>query len=232
MQPVVIPDTPSSPTEVLPTATMPPDVLIEQVMSYRRGQVRRREFRPLGLVEKVMIEASGVARVGGDNPLTRTRKMPPSLDWMKTGPLLGITPDGMDYLICTPMHHPPDIPDPDWEVPYPPKRWENGLPVPEPPPLLRQNLEDRAAGVFVEKRRASEGRIWSRLRGWCRPEEIFWFVFQPIHQVLLIMHDRSGMAVIECSADAAGRHTALVFSPKYQEGHLLFGRQRVEIYRA
>lgn len=230
MSSLATPNSPATPTEVLPAASMPPDVRLEPLMAYRRAQVRRREFRPLGIVEKVMLEASGVARVGGENPLTRTKKMSASLDWYKQGPLLGVSADGLEYLICSPMQPPPDIPDPEWTVPYPPTRWENGLPVPEPPPMIHQCLEDRAAGVFLEKRNAGES-LWGRARGWWKPEEIPWFVFQPVHQVLLLLNDRTGLAVIECTADAAGRHTALIYSPRRQEGHLVFGWQSLEFYR-
>ena len=217
---------------ILPTWSMPPDVDIHALLEYRAGQARRREWKPLGILEKVMLEASGIYDVSDANPLSHNLHQSANFDYYKTGPLVGITADGQDLLIVTPMAHPPDLPDPSWRPSYPPKEFINGIPVPEVPPRIPQRLRDRAAGILPAE---SNARGWKRLLPWQRPAESesdFWFVCQPVHQVLLLLSDRTGLGMVECSADIRGRHTALLYNPHRQEGHLIFGAKTLELYRA
>jgi hypothetical protein len=222
-----------SPTEVVsesPLVEIPFDLNVEQLLEYRRGQARRREYEPIGILEKVQLEASAVANTSPDNPLMYRKDLSASLDWMKTGPLVARTRDTLDFLIIGQMPHPPDLPDPSWRPEFPPKRHIGGIPVPEDPPLIRQSLTDRCTGCFVERRRRGSGML-NRIRTWWAPDEASWFVFQPVTQILLLLADRTGMGVIACGADLHGRHTALLYNAKEQEGHILFGEKRLEFYR-
>lgn len=227
---------PERASDVLPVTAIPPELNVYGLMDYRRGQVRRREYRPLGLLEKIMFEKSAVADATDANPLAHARDLVSSdalpalavsLDWYKQGPLLGITPDGTDILICSRMIHPPDLPDPNWIPPYPPTEFRaDGQPVPPKPPRIQQRMRDRASGILPPL-------MPSKIYRFEYPGDgDFWFVCQPVHQVLIILADRTGLAVIECEADATGRHAAFLFNPAREEGHLLFGAKRVEFFRA
>lgn len=224
----VNPERPSS--ELLITNAMPADPNVYALIDYRRGQVRRREYRPLGMLEKVMLEKSAVADVGVANPLTHGGGPALSIDYYKTGPLVGITADEQDVLICARMPHPPDLPDPNWRPAYPPTQFKDGIPVPETPPKIEQRLRDRASGVLPAE--PPRSRVWLFGRKPDSETSDFWFVFQPVHQVLLILADRTGLAMIECASDANGRHTALLYNPAREEGHLIFGTRRLEFFRA
>lgn len=223
-------------SDLVIAGALPPDLNVYGLIDYRRGQVRRREYKPLGILEKIMLERSAVADVSDDNPLVRAQgdfskeAMPSlavSIDYYKQGPLVGITPDGADVLICSRMIHPPDLPDPNWVPAYPPTEFRevNGqrMPVPPKPPRIQQRMRDRASGVLPD--RAAE-LVHDNT------SSNFWFVCQPVHQVLIILADRTGLAVIECEADATGRHAAFLYNPAREEGHLLFGAKRVEFFRA
>ncbi len=218
------PERPSS--DVVLAQVLPPDSNALTLIDWRRGQVRRREYRALGLIEKIMLEKSAPALVGDDNPLVRLRAetsleslpaLAVSIDYYKQGPLAAIgTLTSEDIFICSKMVHPPDLPDPDWTPPYPPTEFnEEGFPIPPKPPRLPQRMRDRASGI---------------MKGETEDENDFWFVCQPVHQVLLILADKSGLGMIECQADATGRHTAFLWNPAREEGHLLYGAKRVEFY--
>jgi hypothetical protein len=126
------------------------------------------------------------------------------------------------------MSHPPDLPDPDWKPAYPPKV-HDGLPVLEAPPMVPQRLRDRASGILPSERDSAWRRWFARNQA-PAPDDDFWFVFQPVTQLLVILPN--GLAVVECSADAKGRHTALLYNPVRSEGHVLYGSTRVELFRA
>ena len=220
---------------ILPAAMLPPEVNIHALIDYRREQVQRRQYKPLGIVEKICFEKSAVADVGAENPLThgKTFRNVAALDWYKTGPLCGVSLDEKqpDVLICSAMAHPPEIPDPDWVQPYPPKGMDaNGFPILEKPPRIAQRLRDYSSGVLPAK----SNRTWSPFLWFAgrsvNSESDFWFVIQPVLQVLIILADRAGLGMIECSADPRGRHTAFLYNAQRQEGHLLFGSMRVELY--
>jgi hypothetical protein len=185
---------------------------IQQLIEFRRGQVRRKEFSPLGKLERIQFEKSSVAELRA-NPLT-AKKQTVHLDWYNKGPMIALTPDHQDLLFCAPAEHPPALPDPT----FVPKQLvdSHGSLLPDwkkrmNRPTIEQRLRDRASGIL-------------RLK-----EE--WLVFQPVHQILLIVPGSGGGWVsIDCKHDDSGRHTTLIMReahPNLFEAHILFGRHEI-----
>lgn len=195
---------------IAPAIAMP-SLDLEALISFRRDCVRDRKFAPLGLLEKVMLEKSAVAVTTG-NPLAQRKDMSASIQFMKQGPLLGLSPDGQDILVCTPMKPPPNLPDPSW-VPKPiyyKQGTRAGFLKPQKPRMIKQLLEHRATCVLKGK------------------DGTEWIVFQPVHQLLILRQDRTGMDIVQCGADRTGKHTALLYNPETLEAHFLFGMLRID----
>lgn len=195
-----------------PAIRVQPEFDALEMIEVQRRQIRRREFRPLGKLEKIMLGENAVPRPEPDNPLVR-RGFPVaiSLDWRNKGPLIGLSQDEQDVLIVGQMIHPPDYPDPHWKQ-GPPKKFVNGFPVPETPRMVPQRLRDRCYGSTLDKDRK------------------VWLIFQPITQILFLLQERTGMGIIRCEADYSGRHATLLYNRKLQEGHLLFGSKEFNRY--
>lgn len=188
---------------------------IESLIEMQRASVRRREYTPLGTLEKIMFEASKEIPLGG-NSLAKNPHQSCSLDWYGKGPLLAFSNQG-ELLIVGLLPKPPAIPQPGW---LPPPDWAVGArkvggqwPLPPKPPKVEQLLRDRASGILPGKNGDK------------------WLVFQPVHQILLVLQDRSGWGDVKCHADPSGRHVALLYNPKTQEGHFLFGVLKVDYCR-
>lgn len=183
------------------------------LIDFQRGQIRRREYRPLGKLEKIMLGDGAVPHADENSELARLKRhLAVSLDWMNTGPQIGLSRDEQDILVTTGMLHPPDLPDPEWKQPPGPASIENGIPIPHLPPRIPQRLRDR-----MYAKTEIDGRVW--------------LVFQPVTQILFIRHDRKGLGIVNYSADFTGRHGALVYCPELEEGHLVFGRHLIELYQ-
>ena len=187
------------------------------MLKRQRDRVRRREFEPLGLLELVQLEPSGIANTEfwkrmkskrGSISSVTDHRMTAGLDWYKTGPLVGLS--GQELLVCAPMPPPPRIPDPGWGGPKPIYD-ARGIVVRQRVPSIAQDLRNFCSGEFH-----AEGHRW--------------LVFQPVHQILLIDHRRRGFLHVNTKADGHGRHTCLLYNQRLQEGHFLFGHLEVETY--
>jgi hypothetical protein len=185
------------------------------MVEIQRGMVRRREFRPLGRLEKITLGENAVPHADTSNPLWKSRVQEVSLDWQNKGPLIGVANNSDDILICSPMIHPPDLPDPTWTQPRDsagriiPAGMQDGFPVPQVPPRIPQRLRDR-----------------------CYGQRDGWLIFQPLSQALFILHDRTGLGLIKFSADYQGNHAVLLYDPKREEGHIVFGLKQIDELRS
>lgn len=108
---------------------------IDDVLKIQRDRVRRGEFRPLGTAQIIVIEAAKGAMV----PQREAQTAGVRLDFMGKGPLLGLSYDQKDLLICSPIFRLPDIPDPAW---VPKKAGKKA-------PMIAQKLVDRASGILT-----------------------------------------------------------------------------------
>jgi hypothetical protein len=218
---------------VLVTGALPPDVNVHALMEYRLGLVRRREFKPLGVLEKFLFEAPGIGNTDArTNPLLAERGLA-AIDWRGTGPLVGMSLDRrgemQDALICSPVLHPPELPEPGWKPDprAPAAKFVNGIPIPPEAPTVPQRIRDRAAGILP-----AETTRWRRWFGAQRvpSESDFYFVVGPVTQIVLIPADKSGIVDLFCSADSHGRHTTFLYNPHRAEGHFIFGSLDVQTF--
>lgn len=203
----------------------------------QRKIVRDGQYTPLGQLERIQIEASGIPmelimtdgrRV--PNPLAMMQNRSASIDWMKHGPLIGVSLDSRDLVIIPPILRPPDLPDPNFEHPATYDKDGNYLPDVIKPgdahiPRVSQELAWFTSGVVklgVEE----------------------WMVFQPIHQIALIGRSSNGPAadlwrqgalavgtpkgfmIADWTADEYGYHCMLLYNPNRQQAHILGGLWR------
>ena len=200
-----------------------------EMAEYQRGQIRRKEYRPLGRLERIELGEGCLPNTAPDNPIvgrwTATHKpMAPALDWLNHGPMLALSNDEQDILVTTHMVHPPPLVDPDWKRKIPtPLKTVNGIPLLDKPTTIEQSLLHRCwvgpGGSWVRK-----AKKWVPTGEWYLPgtdgEE--WMLFQPISQILIFMLS-GGWGIVNCRADGNGRHTVLLYDRKREEGHILFG---------
>ena len=203
-----------------PLISVAPNIDALDLIEFRRGQVRRKEYKPLGRLLRIMFERSDLERPPDTSPEEQRALMQLiMLDWLKDGPLIGISNDGQDYLVCSAMIYPPDLPDPTWVQPRTPHHYEQGMPIPHIPPRVPQRLRDRTRTVC----RGRDGENW--------------LVVQPLTHILLVVAGGLGEIRYVSKAtgthyvDACGRHAALLFDPARQEGHILFGRGEWDVLR-
>lgn len=205
----------------------------------QRQIVRDGQYTPIGQLERIQIEGSGIplkvvqmdtetsqARQI-DNPLTRSKTLSASLDWMKYGPLVGVSTDGKELVVVPPVLHPPPIPDPDWE--HPPLHDKDGK-------YLKGIIKEGDAHIpRIEQTLAF--RAW----GSCTIGIDKWMVFQPIHQMMLLGRSSNGPAaelwrrgqgavggptgflIADWYPDALGYSCMLLFSVERRQAHILGG---------
>jgi len=219
---------------VVTAGCLPPEVNIHALMEYRRGQVRRREYKPLGILEKLFIDPAGIANMNGRTNLLAARRGAAMIEWRGLGPLVGMTEDAhgnfLDTLICSAMQHPPDLPEDGWKPnPRAPLRYVNGIPTGPDVPMEPQRLRDRAAGILPAAK--DKWFRWARGKA-AKAEDDFYFVIGPLTQVVLLATDQSGVMDLHCSADGNGRHTMLLYNPHREEGHILFGQIDCQTFAA
>ena len=196
----------------MPRISVAPNIDPLDLIEFRRGQVRRKEYRPLGRLLKLFFERNDLERAIDSTPAEQRHLLQMvSLDWLKDGPLVGVSKDSQDLLICTAMLHPPDLPDPAWIPSNTPVTTKDGIPIFADPPRVAQRLRDRTRSV-------TSGRDGEK-----------WVVLQPITQILLNVP--GGLGQVKFRADFTGRHTTLLFDPRREEGHLLFGRWDMDVLR-
>ena len=207
-----------------------------EMIDFQRGQIRRREYIPLGRLERIDLGEGCLPNTAPDNPMVGrwnadNKPMAPALDWLNHGPMLALSQDEQDILVCTHMVHPPPLLDPNWKRKIDiPLKMVNQIPVLEKPATIEQSLLHRCwvgpGGRWIQK-----GKKWVPSGEWFLPgtdgEE--WMLFQPVSQILLFLV-QGGWGIINCRADehgpgGRGRHTVLLYDRKREEGHILFGRK-------
>ena len=207
-----------------------------EMIDHQRRQIRWREYTPLGRLERIDLGDGCLPNTAPDNPLigrwtAREHPTAPALDWLNHGPMLALSKDQQDILVCSPMVHPPPLVDPDWKRKLPtPLKIVDGIPLLDQPATIEQSLLHRCwvgpGGRWVKK-----GKKWTPQGEWYLPgtdgEE--WMLFQPISQILIFMIG-GGWGIVNCRADGAGRHTVLLYDRKREEGHIVFGKKDFKTY--
>lgn len=214
-----------------------------EMIEYQRGQIRRKEYTPLGRLERIDLGEGCLPNTAPDNPLVGRwtadgHPAAPALDWLNHGPLLALSKDDQDILVCTHAVHPPPLVDPDWKrkAQVRPLEYVGQIPILEKPAMIEQSLLHRCwigpGGRWLQK-----GKKWLPTGEWFLPgtdgEE--WMLFQPVSQILLFLIN-GGWGIVNCRADGNGRHTVFLYDRKREEGHILFGRkefnQHFEVLRS
>lgn len=179
---------------------------LDTLIALHRGQIRRKEYTPLGQLTRLMLEPATPAL---PDPSKLNQIQSVLLDWYrKKGPQLAIAQDSFEILIVTPMIAAPPIPEPSWG--HSGKRNGDGHLQFEAAPMIEQNMLERATGVMESK----EGD---------------WLVFQPILQLEFRAFGKASWGIAQCFADSEGKHTALIYK-RTGEAHFLFGRKEIRIY--
>ncbi len=174
----------------------PDSLSLDARLERQLHRARRQEYETLGTLEVVMVEASGVVRTNG-NPLIE-QKRSASIDWYSTGPLVGISLDHQELIICPPVKPPPTVPDPR----FLPGKYDDEA------PHVGQDLRNVAAGELKSADGLSD-----------------FLIFQPVHQLLLISRQESckGFISVRFEADHVGRHCCMLYSAALRRAHLLYG---------
>lgn len=213
---------------VLTPAALPISPL--DFIDYQRRQIRQRDFTPLGRLARIDLGENCIPNTAPDNPLvgnwtTGNKPMAPALDWFNKGPMLAVSRDEQDVIVCTRMIHPPPINMPGWGAENPVYLDPTThLPVCRPPRTMEQSLLHRCyVGPDARWQKGADGK-WRPTGEWCMAgrdgEEWMWFM--PITQILVYLAE-GGIGIINCRADYQGRHTTLLYDRHREEGHIVFG---------
>ena len=203
-----------------------------EMIEYQRGQIRRREYTPLGRLERIDLGEGCLPNTAPDNPLVGRwtadhKPMAPALDWLNKGPMLALSKDDQDILVCTHAIHPPPLVDPEWKRKInTPLKMVNQIPVLEQPAMLEQSLLHRCWVGPQGRWRRNGNNKWAPDGEWFLPgtDGEQWMLFQPVSQLLLFLLN-GGWGIVNCSADEGGRHTVFLYDRKREEGHILFGKK-------
>ena len=125
------------------------------------------------------------------------------VDYYGRGPMLELSPEQTALLVRGDARPPTEIPDPNW-VPPVPRQEDTVRPDwrPAQPPMVKQRLEDRAAGTHGQ-----------------------FLVLQPVSQILVRRLDAASWTLVRCAADpATGNHMAFLVDPASGEGFFYGGR--------
>ena len=185
-----------------------------ELIEVHRQMIRTQQFQVVGTLEKIQFEKSTSAIVTPDSDLANNPFRSSSLDWYKTGAMIGESPRG-DILICSKLPHPPRLPKHGWvpEPKYVTKSDAQGNVyqdlVPQEAPMVEQHLTEFASGVFRHR------------------DGLNFLVMQPVHQLCLIAIGKCGWILIECEADGEGRHTMFLYNATAMEGYFLFGKKTI-----
>jgi hypothetical protein len=191
-----------------------------EVMKWQNDVIRKKQYEFLGLMWKIVIEASAGANVPGK---TETDVEGVSLDFM--GEKIAVAQSAGELLILSPFIRRsdgrvglPDKPDPTW-VPGAP-RWSDaddpkfdrnhpkGKLIHDQPRMLPQTLRTRGA-------KALNGA----------PHIL---VIEPVYQVLVMLEGVAEGVIVQCATDpATGTHKALVVNENTGEAHFYGGRHIV-----
>ena len=203
-----------------------------EMIEYQRGQIRRREYTPLGRLERIDLGEGCLPNTAPDNPLVGRwtadgHPQAPALDWLNHGPMLALSKDDQDILVCTHAVHPPPLVDPDWKrnAKLQEPKFVGQIPILEKPAMIEQSLLHRC-WVGPQGRWIKKGKQWVPSGEWFLPgmDGEQWMLFQPVSQILLFLII-GGWGIVNCRADGAGRHTVFLYDRKREEGHILFGRK-------
>ena len=165
---------------------------VEDRLTVQRDCVRQGKYMPLGRLVCVVLEA---ARDANTPPRDITKVYGVRMDWLSTGPLIGVSLDFHDLLIATPLPPLPKIPNPAW-VPS----GNGGAKT----PYIEQRWEDFASG---------------RLRG------TNFLLFQPVAQILYRPANIPAFRIIKAETDLAdGTKLALLVDPVNGQAHFYGGR--------
>lgn len=203
-----------------------------EMIEFQRGQIRRKEYTPLGRLERIDLGEGCLPNTAPDNPLVGrwtadSKPLAPALDWLNKGPMLALSKDEQDILVCTHAIHPPPLVDPDWKRKIPtPLQFKDGVPILDQPAMIEQSLLHRCwVGPGAHWVQTEQGK-WVPDGEWFLPgtdgEE--WMLFQPVSQILLFLLN-GGWGIVNCRADDSGRHTVFMYDRKREEGHILFGHK-------
>ncbi len=183
-----------------------PTLAVADVIQVRRDRVRMGQYRPLGRLITVVLEAARDAQI----PHAEAGVLGVRLDWGTIGPPLGISYDGVDLLVVAVVPPLPDIPDPYWQpaaLPDVPSVEQVAAWRAQRPPMIPQRLMDRAS---------------ARVRG------SNFLVFQPVAQVLFKPEGVPLFSVITgYTDDFSGTKLALLIDPMTGEAHFYGGRFRI-----
>jgi hypothetical protein len=185
-----------------PSAPMPLGdlFLLSDRIRMQRELVARGDYQLLGKVKVVGFERAQGASAAD----RRTTSGENSIDFGLNGPVLAVSRDGQDIVATQAMKNLlPLIPQPGW---MPDSRFRA-----QRPPMVRQNLSERACGWY--------------------PREKEFYVFCPVSQISLVPYDSKTSAFdpsyagIRCSASRAdGTQMAMLFHSRTREIFFLGGR--------
>jgi len=206
-----------------------------EMIEFQRGQIRHKEYTPLGRLERIDLGEGCLPNTAPDNPLVGRwtadhKPMAPALDWLNKGPMLALSKDEQDILVCTHAIHPPPLVDPDWKRKIPvPLEFKNGIPILDQPATIEQSLLHRC-WVGPEGRWVKNGNKWVPTGEWFLPgtDGEQWMLFQPVSQILLALMN-GGFGIVNCrAAGEPPRHTVFMYDRKREEGHILFGKKEFD----
>ncbi len=189
---------------------VPPALVLDLELSNRLARqmqrVQRHEYLALGRLEKVHVEAAGIAHVAG-NPLVSNPKRSAGMDWYNTGPGIGWTVDN-ELVIVGALEPPPPIPDPNHN----------------PTPKYTQPTATQGAFLIEESVRPrlmiqDMAHYADCVVNFAGSE---WLVFQPVHSILLLSA-KGGFTAITTKPDPQGRSCCLIYEPRSKRAHFLYG---------
>jgi hypothetical protein len=243
---------------VQPAAAIPAfDPEISQRMLRQQAIERTGQYEIIGKLERIQIGADGIpldvvmSTPEGmrkmPNPILNQKLRTASLDWLNTGPGIGLSADQKEMIVLPPVLAPPPIPDPAWQAPplhdangvaWQDHRDGNGELTPEAKLHLAAAYEpqrvDQTLPFFA----------W----GGCTIGAETWMVFHPIHQMLFLgvagdgpvskawaqggsgAGDNTGFLTANWRADNQGRHCMLLYNPDTKKAHILGGLFQLKRY--